>query len=532
MQRSWIYAGSVRDSAELKRIRALPRRTEPPRGCDRLSDVLTLDGAQTLRPVQAQSLGELHEQRGLLGLVRVGGGKTLVTYLAPVMVDAKRPLLIVPAKLVKKTERDFAELAQHWQGGGLVVKSYEWLSHMNHATFLDSYKPDMIVADECHKLKNVRAACTRRVGRYMSAHPETIFVGLSGTLTKRSLMDFAHMAQWALGDGAPVPLTYKDLVEWCGALDESPIDLYEVGALKQFDEGDGVRVGVQRRIRETPGVVSTTETPIDASLVIHDWWSDYEQPREISDALEVLYEQWQTPSGIELVSAADVWRTARELALGFYYVWKETPPKKWLAARKRWAAFAREVLLRSRTLDTPAQVAQRFADDERVEAWQVIRDSYTPVVVPVWITREVVERAAQWARDRAGIVWTDLVAVGVALRGQGVPYYGEMGLDGSGKPIENATGGIAASVAANKEGRNLQHYSRNLILTPPTTGSDWEQLLGRTHRDGQMADEVSAEVFLGCAENAKAFTQAKADATYQQQLTGNPQKLLEATVTF
>lgn len=528
------YVGKVQDSAEFRRIVSLPRRTSPPEGTEKLSGLFAISGEQTLRPVQAQALAELHLVGGLVGLIRVGGGKTLITFLASEMLAVERPLLLVPAKLRAKTARDFEELSKHWRGRPMTIQSYERLGRANWTDYLERVRPDLIICDEAHKLKNVRAAVTRRVGRYMSAYPETHFVALSGTLTRRSLMDFAHIAEWCLGDMAPVPLEYRDLQEWCLAVDVEVSMRYGAGVLRSFSEGYSlreVREGVQRRIIETPGVVATEESPVDASLLIDEWWPNYRKSQVVHQAFIKLREEWETPDGVELISAADIWRVARELAVGFYYQWDPQPPKWWLEPRRRWAAFARSVLLRSRTLDSEFQVAQKYRDRKIYRDWAEVKKQFEPNVIPVWLDTDVVEKAAAWA-EREGIIWTDLTALAEKLEEAGVPYYGRMGLDKNKVPIEDATGGIVASIEANKEGRNLQRYNRNLVLTPPSTGLAWEQLLGRTHRDGQQADEVTVEVFLGCIENINALKKARADARYQEQVTGSPQKLQEATFIF
>jgi hypothetical protein len=86
-------------------------------------------------------------------------------------------------------------------------------------------------------------------------------------------------------------------------------------------------------------------------------------------------------------------------------------------------------------------------------------------------------------------------------------YYGRGGVDENGRPIEQHVKdwSMIASIASNAEGRNLQGWSNNLITSCPPNGSQIEQLLGRTHRDGQEADEVNVEVMLGCAENLESF---------------------------
>jgi len=547
-----IYVGEVKESAELRRILALPRRLDPPVGYEELTGVFKAPGGEmTLRHVQAQALAELHLLGGLLAPIRVGAGKTLITFLASQMLpEVERPLLLVPAKLKAKTRHDFAELGKHWrQGPTISVISYELIGRAGGEGLIDHEAPDLIVADEVHHLKNIKAAVTKRVGRYMDAHPETHFVGLSGTMTKRSLFDFAHLAEWALGQGAPVPLQWRELEEWDRALAEESVytEWNHIGALRQLFEGDngawyaevavygGRRAAIRKtyndRLVATPGVVSTTETTVDASLVIQPWLEIFEPGEAVKQALDSLYELWVTPDGIPLEAPVDVWRHARELALGFYYRWNPPPPRDWLEARKAWSAFVRMKLGRRASLDSAAQVAKAFEDTPVYQVWAEVKDSYEPNVEPVWLDDTALKWAVVWAREEGGIVWVEHRAVGEKLEELGLPYYGNLGLR-DGEPIESAQGGIAASIAANKEGRNLQHYHKNLVLTPPTTGSTWEQMLGRTHRDGQKADEVTVEVFTGCMESLRAFWQAVSDARYQQGVVGGEQKLLAATITL
>ena len=74
-------------------------------------------------------------------------------------------------------------------------------------------------------------------------------------------------------------------------------------------------------------------------------------------------------------------------------------------------------------------------------------------------------------------------------------------------------GVVVASIDANREGKNLQgHWYRNLVTTPPTTATWWEQLIGRTHRRGQASDEVHVDVLMGCRENYDALLTALARA--------------------
>ncbi len=518
----------VEYSGELRRVLLLPRRHEAPKGSELLSLVL---GTGTLRPIQAQALAELHICGGLLAPITVGAGKTLVSYLAPRMVEAKRPILLIPAKLREKTRRDFAELRKVWQ---TTVEprtlSYEALGRASHKDYLTGYEPDLIIADECHRLKNVRAAVTRRVGRYMKAQPETMFVALSGTLTKRSLMDFAHIAEWCLGTGAPLPLTRYDLEQWSQAIDEDnqwSDSRRAPGALLDLGHPD-VREGFRQRLVQTPGVVASTTSGVDASLQITKW--KVGTPDPVLDALIHLDKYWETPNGEPLISAADVWRHARELSLGFWYRWQTPPPAEWLHYRRIWAAFARAILSHSRTLDSEAQVLWKHQDSREWLDWARVKYTYTPTTVVEWASEYYVEKALLWAYENAGIIWVENRAIGHELESRGLPYYASMGQNAKGQDIDDATGTIVASIAACSEGRNLQRYSKNLLLGCPTTGDRWEQLLGRTHREGQEADEVHVEVHLGCRQSTAGFAQAVSDAGYQKGVLGAPQKLLLADV--
>jgi hypothetical protein len=56
--------------------------------------------------------------------------------------------------------------------------------------------------------------------------------------------------------------------------------------------------------------------------------------------------------------------------------------------------------------------------------------------------------------------------------------------------------------------------------------------LGRTHREGQEADEVSYDVMFACKEQMDGFLQALADARYLQDTLGSPQKLLYADLVL
>jgi hypothetical protein len=66
--------------------------------------------------------------------------------------------------------------------------------------------------------------------------------------------------------------------------------------------------------------------------------------------------------------------------------------------------------------------------------------------------------------------------------------------------------------------------------SPLQSGKAWEQALAREHRPGQKADDVVADVYLGCRETWWAFERSKLDAMAIEATLGQPQRLNKATM--
>ena len=243
---------AVKESAELERIRHLPRRSLDHTSLaliEQLTSALkTPSGQQTLRPIQALTLAELTEARGGFCPIVAGGGKTAISYLAATMLGARRPLLLVPASLRDKTRKEFRELAKHWDGphpDAIRIESYELLGRPEQGKqlgadgrvlreeFLVRYNPDLIIMDEAHKVKDPKTSVCKRLRRFLKNNRVSV-VAMSGTMTTRSIKDYAHIAEWCLGKMSPVPQRYTDLETWARALDDKVDDRAEPGALLTF----------------------------------------------------------------------------------------------------------------------------------------------------------------------------------------------------------------------------------------------------------------------------------------------------------
>ena len=110
----------------------------------------------TLRPIQNEMLWQASVAKGLMGLVGVGEGKTLASFLMPRVLKAERPLLLLPASMRLQAQADWVDYGKHFHlPPHMEMRSYEEIS--TQPGLLRALQPDLIVADEVHKLKNSKS---------------------------------------------------------------------------------------------------------------------------------------------------------------------------------------------------------------------------------------------------------------------------------------------------------------------------------------------------------------------------------------
>jgi hypothetical protein len=531
------------------RVMALPRRVLD---LDSVPDVTSLfqkeGGALRFWPIQSAALVEASLADGLFAPIGVGYGKTLIALALPEAMNSKKAVLLVKSDLKRQLERE----AEGFYGkhfdlplDRITVVAYAQLSSAKHATILDDVGPDLIVADEAHALRHQSSARTKRFLRYFREHPACRFAGLSGTMTNRSIKDYAHLLELALRKNSPLPRGYREINDWAGALDVDPEYPMRSGALKQLcQNGENVREGFQRRLVETEGVVATEEGALGTSLVIRRL--PIAIPSRVVATIEHVEAKWEL-GGDELATASEKARVIKQLNCGFYYRWawpNNRPDTEWLDARAEWNREVREKLLRATEgLDSPlllSQAAERYHkwesngrpkprpdkiwDSVTWGAWKRVKDRRPPPTESIWLDDYVVQAATAWAKEQTepAIIWYWWNAVGERLaRVSGFPHYGA-GTDAG----ESTAPVIIASIQCQSTGKNLQHYSRNLLITVPPNGTTFEQIAGRTHRPGQLADEIVLDWF---GFNDNAMFQVVEDAEYMQTTTGQRQKVLYAT---
>lgn len=560
---SWNPSVAPSRSSDLERIAALPRR--PAKALPEYVDEMTArlrrpNGTMSLRPVQAWALAEAERVGAICGMVQVGGGKTGLSLLLFTILGARRGVYIVPPQLKPQlVEHDHPQWSRHFrvlnladgrffqpdmESEGLIhVVTYSELSSVKGADVLERIRPDVIVADEFHLLRNFTAARTKRFRRYLRAALKSgdlrSLNPLSGTLGSRTVMDYSILEQ-VLGEGAPFPHHYPVQAQWAEALD--PGDWRAPpGELVRLCESplEDVRSAFRRRLTETPGIITSPPDTLGVGLEIHQ--VETKCPPAVEAELKSFRETWCINDD-EVVDALTFYRKARELACGLSLYWDWTGVSKdlkeeWLGRRSEHFRWMRNFLAERAApgLDSPLLVS-RALDDGRVstptyEPWLEIKDQCDPETKARWVDQWLVDECAAWA-EKPGIIFYSHIEFGRTLaKRANLPIYESADQAGD-IIVESGKRAVVASVNAMGTGLNLQMFHRILFACTPSSVITLEQAIGRAHRPGQLADTVFVHVFRHTPELRKALVTARRDAQFGFETKGTPNKLLDATWTF
>lgn len=577
----------VGDSPDLRRVTALPRRPVPdldgPTGAalvelttrrfgrPRASGTCSckaLAGYCLDRPwaVQAWALHEMSVTGGLFAPIVVGGGKTFLNILAALAVpECRNAVCLIPPNLREQFKAHYLLAAEHWRVPSVVLEDwyviqegqpvlsvvpYSVFSRPKATDLLERLNPDLVIADEGHKLSNRETATAGRVFRYWARHPNTRFCAWSGSFARDSLCNFAGLVALALREGSPLPLDHAVADEWALAVD--PVAWPSPPGKLGERLGLPVRDGLRRRVVETVGVVSSPG--VSGTRVRLYERRPPPVPQVVDDALRLLRRRRERPDGVEFIEDFEVARCAQELSCGFYYRWvfprgePEELIAEWRAARKNWNSEVREKLARRRPhLDSPhlcERAAMRAWGDIqkadnlpewRAESWTAWRDVRHLVEPkpgdPVWLDDWLARDAAAWTTEHRGVVWYRHTAFGARVAElAGLPLHA--GGPGSEFAIlaERGDRSIVASAKAHGTGRDgLQRvFSVQLIANSMKSGADWEQLLGRLDRPGQTAEVVPTWWYGHTLELREAMSAATGKAEFIRDTLHGAQKLTSA----
>lgn len=516
-------------------------------------------GLQTLRPIQAEMLIQAQRAGGLIALVACGEGKTLTTLLLPSVLQAKRPLLLIPASMREQHMADRVEYGQHWRICDMEVMSYEGLSSPTQVKRLEALKPDLIIADEAHLLKNLKSARVRRLEKYLMGSGAS-FCALSGTLVSRSLTEYAHLLNWALGAWSPLPREnqyIRDFALWVEEHNGSPRVISWFKAFEsrfELPETRRKEAAIHQRLRSARGVVITASEQVGASLYCYQRKIDI--PEGLKDAIVHALDTGSVVSAAadildestldSLWESRELWtpedsvasRAWAQLVCGFLYVWdwgNRGEDKEWIYARRAWGAAVRHCLAHG--WDSPALLERSIRagkadvhpwiiDD--FNAWESVRGRQGPLTRAVWLDDYLVDDVVGWVNEQSEppIVWCQLGALAKRIADRlNCPLYGG-GSEASALLESNKRKAhlCVASISAHGTGKNLQAWGNQIIVHPLAHPARWEQMLARTHRKGQLRDVVTATVYTH-GLFGRAFNKAKKDADYIYETTGQNQRL-------
>jgi hypothetical protein len=371
----------------------------------------------------------------------------------------------------------------------------------------------------------------------------------------------------------------RPLVEWARAKfpdEDIPDDL------------SGFRHAYALRLSTCPGVVTSPENMIGTSLIYHNEpvVLDKSKPKhdELLRHIAKIDQEFVTPNGDEIEHAIHAYKWRYELTAGFYnmlYWDEEKYPASLLERSKEYHARENDYhhVLRNwiKTygrdgLDTPLLVAGEMTrtgskvvgiDDcpcglcplRLYEAWEAKKKAdFEGRIVrshkAVRVCDYKIAAAVKWAKDlpkkTGALVWYYHKAIGVWL----VEAMKAAGLDvvhcpaGENERVMDPRNWRKVMVLsfAHSEGKNLHKveenrkdefpdlpgFAHNYIVQWPRSATTAEQLVGRTHRDGQAAEELIIERNDSTPFDHENFAACLNDSVYIHQ-TGSPQKLVYGT---
>ena len=416
-------------------------------------------------------------------------------------------------------------------------------------------------------------------------------VWASGTITSKTVMDYYHLVL-GLDEFCPLPRKSTYAHEWAAVLDsDAEPNENNTGPIRPLIEwartqrkapdcppnGRGFRNAYRYRLITNPCVVSSGDADVGVSLVLQHRHQEIERCTltEGWEALKELIKQveecWLTPGGDEIEHAFHLWKWLNELSAGFYneLYW---PDVETVARRKNVAneqavellkrakehhavmqlynaelrAFLKNTHLRG--MDTPMLVGAEFArygnrniKNERLyEYWMQARAMRE--ACPLMPDRDSrvkricgykIQQAKQWAQENQhGIIWYYHDGIGEWLH-EAIPeaIYCPAGDRFNELILTTQDKLVIASITAHGTGKNLQFHENNFVVQSPRSASTFEQMLGRTHRNGQQADELFVTLAIHRDPNGPSFDELNFaamlnDALYIHQTTGQRQKAI------
>ena len=511
-----------------------------------------------LFPIQSRMLAHLIAARGLVAFVGVGRGKTLPVLLAATAWGCRHPLILTAASLVPQLEAEWERWSKHFRLVPAQIRSHHLLSTVSGAREFAGMDVDCLVIDEADAFCGKGSARTKLLFKAVRAanaagRPLPMAV-LSGTLLRDSVRGPDHLSVMTLRNRTPLPAKPVTLEALAAAVD--PPENGEPRAAPglwqplcdAYGEAD-LRGALGRRLVDTVGVViSQDELPLPA---LNIRMRQEPLPAPLKAAWDKVLETWCLPDGQEMKLALELFTCLRQLASGFYTRprWNTEdgrPDLEWLEARTEWSRTLTHALGDREENATRARLEARAEAGEWAprawKEWQKIRDRHGeggPPRETVWVDKgwlqnvaaRLLEETAPGAAERGPcVVWVRHRATAAALHQLlGWPYFGEGEAAARALMLEDGTRSIICSIPAHGKGKNLQQFHVAHWLEVPGSNHVCEQLLGRHHRYGQLANAVDVHMWAGTWLAHRALQRATEKDRLVAETTKERRKLLYAT---
>jgi hypothetical protein len=602
-----------------------------------------------IRDVQADAAYTYETQGGLLAPIGVGWGKAgISTLCGKIGLERRghmRGVIMVPPEVLDQYWNKDLPMHRKWfaldslpiylvsgdretrmkiaqqPGRALFVYAYSSLSTQTGYDELAAMCPTLFILDEAHLVSRANTTRTKRLMAIIDVIEKAVKdgrmgkevtaktvegVALSGTITRKKINDYAHLARFTLGERSPTPikdaaitvlgsaidaevegtglseLDYeraRQLIEWANTMSFNPAaKIAERGLNATFQEQ--VREAFQFRLRTAPGVIATSDASVECSLYIS--WSEPPRPRtaeaeRMAGLMKKVVQEQVTPDGDTIDYGMHTFKWLYELSTGFYnsLVWPTPDQVQRVSEHRGKPITDTEALMlleqakaqhalkqvyhkelrkfldyqHTPSCDSPMLVGLELTHQldgkppkhklprELIEAYREQKEAWFDdlperIGNPVRICDYKIRAAVEWAKahlDTGGIIWVHHPEIMKWLHEHLVAAQVPHTMAMAGNNEAPYAKGVVVASFAHCTGKNLQHQCHNLFLEIRREASIMEQTLGRTHRAGQKADDVRADVFISSGFDLALFNAIMRDSDYIQSTTGQAQRLCYAT---